>query len=77
MPEESQTRSVVLLLGSFHTSMNLLGTIGTFMDGSGIKNVLEAINSKNAVHIFGFSASKSHRSELITDFCTVLGDVWD
>ena len=45
--QESQIRSVVLLLGSFHTLMNLQGAIGTLMDGSGIKEILGTIYGEN------------------------------
>lgn len=43
VPEDSPVRDVVLLLGSFHTLMNLLGAIGTLMDGSGLRDILETI----------------------------------
>lgn len=37
VPDDSPIRNAVLLLGSFHTFMNLLGAIGTLKDGSGLK----------------------------------------
>ena len=43
VPDDSPIRNVVLLLGSFHTFMNLLGAIGTLMDGSGLKEILETV----------------------------------
>ena len=48
VPDDSPVRCVVLLLGSFHTFMNLLGAIGTLMNGSGIKEILGAIYGENA-----------------------------
>ena len=35
-PESSQLKSIVLMLGCFQTFMNLLGAIGTLMEGSGL-----------------------------------------
>ena len=49
VPDNSPIRDVVLLLGSFHTFMNLLGAIGTLMDGSGLRQILETIYGENAV----------------------------
>ena len=43
VPDDSPIRNEVLLLGSFHTLMNLLGAIGTLMDGTGLKNILEIV----------------------------------
>ena len=36
VPDASPVRDVVLLLGSFHTFMNLLGAVGALMNGSGL-----------------------------------------
>ena len=41
VPDNGPIRDVVLLLGSFHTFMNLLGAKGTLMDGSGLKQILD------------------------------------
>ena len=49
VPHKSPIQNIVLLLGSFHTFMNLLGAIATLMDGSGLKDVLETIYAENAV----------------------------
>ena len=43
VPDTSPVRDVVLLVGSFHTFMNLLGAIGTLMNGSGLKDIFETI----------------------------------
>ena len=44
-PQCSHLKSIVLLLGGFHTFMNLLGAIGTLMDGTGLrpKDILEVV----------------------------------
>ncbi len=49
VPDTSPVCDVVLLLGSFHTFMNLLGAIGTLMNGSGLKDIFETIYGANAV----------------------------
>ena len=49
VPDTSPVREVVLLLGSFHTFMNLLEAIGTLMNGSGLKDIFETIYGANAV----------------------------
>ena len=42
-------KDIVLILGSFHTFMNLLGVIGTLMAGSGLSNILCEVYGENAV----------------------------
>ena len=37
------------MLGCFHTLMNLLGAIGSLMEGTGLKNILETVYGENAV----------------------------
>lgn len=71
VPEDSPIRDVVLMLGSFHTLMNLLGAIGTLMDGSGIKEILGTIYGENAVqHIMtGKAVQRALRGHLLLDQC--------
>jgi len=71
VPADSPVRDVVLLLGCFHTLMNLLGAIGTLMDGSGIKEVLGAIYGENAVHhiLSGKAVQRAVRGHLLLDQC--------
>ena len=70
-PEESQICNVVLLLGSFHTLMNLLGAIGTLMDGSGIKDILQTGYGKNAVQYMmtGKAVQRTLRGHILLDQC--------
>jgi hypothetical protein len=42
-PQSSHLKGIVLILGCFHTLMNLLGAIGTLMEGTGLKNILETV----------------------------------
>ena len=56
-PPESDLKRTVLRLGSFHTQMNLLRSIGHIMKGSGLQEVLELIYANNAVgHILSGKA---------------------
>jgi len=48
-PQSSHLKGIVLMLGCFHTLMNLLGAIGTLMEGTGLKNILETVYGENAV----------------------------
>ena len=41
--DDSPIRDVILLLGTFHTFMNMLGAIGTLMDGTGLKEIMETV----------------------------------
>ena len=69
MPEDSRVKDVVLMLGSFHTLMNLMGAIGTLLDGSGIKEILGTIYGDNAVqHIMtGKAVQRAVRVHLLLD----------
>ena len=69
--DNDRIKDVVLLLGSFHTLMNLLGAIGTLMDGSGLKDILETIYGENAViHIMtGKAVQRALRGHLLVDQC--------
>ena len=46
---DPNVQDIVLILGAFHSAMNLLGCIGKIMDNTGLKNVLEEIYGENAV----------------------------
>ncbi|KAJ8043657.1 hypothetical protein HOLleu_10852 [Holothuria leucospilota] len=70
-PENSRLKEIVLMLGTFHTLMNLLGAIGTLMDGTGLKTTLEVVYGETAVvHIMtGKSVQRAIRSHLLVDKC--------
>jgi len=57
----------VLLLESFHTFMNALGTIGTLMQGSGLDGILEVVFGENAVKhmLSGKSVQQAFRRHLL------------
>ena len=55
---------IVLILGSFHTLMSFLGSIGTLMNGTGLHSLLEQVHSENAVpHILsGKAVARARRA---------------
>ena len=67
VPDDSPMRNVILLLGTFHTFMNLLGAIGSLMDGSGLKEIMETVYDENAItHILSRKvAQRAFRSHLL------------
>ncbi len=81
-PQNSHLKGIVLLLGCFHTFMNLLGAIGTLMQGTGLKSILEAVYGENAVvHMMtGKSVQRAFRGHLLVDKCLnqmIISDVLD
>ena len=65
----SELRDIILMLGSFHTFMNLLGAIGFLMSGSGLEDILKQIFADDAVvHLLsGKAVSRAFRGHLIVD----------
>lgn len=68
--DRNPVRNVILLLGSFHTLTNLLGAIGTLMDGSGLKDILGTIFGQNAAALImsGKTVQRALRGHLL-DHC--------
>lgn len=60
---------IVVVLGGFHTIMNVLGLIGQVMDGSGIKETIVLIYTEDtAPHILsGKAVSRAIRAHFILD----------
>ena len=71
LPDGDKLKNIVVLLGSFHTLMNVLGAMGNLMNGSGIRNLLEVIYGENAVtHILTAKAvDPAVRSYTLLDNC--------
>lgn len=67
--EYKDLEDIVLMLGSFHTLMNVVGAIGTLMKGSGLNEVLQEIYGPNAVlHVMtGKAISRAVRGHMIVD----------
>ena len=71
--DDSPIRNMVLLLGRFHTLMNLLGVIGTFMGGSGLHEILDTVYGVNAiVHMMtGNAMQLSFREQPLVEQCVI------
>ena len=67
---DEQLKQTTLLLGSFHSLINLLGAIGTIMEGSGIENVLAQIYDESTVkHMMsGKVVSRALRGHFIVGY---------
>ena len=72
-PEGSHLKEIVLLLGSFHTFMNLLGGIGTLMDASGLMNLLETVYAHKTVNhlLSGKAVQRAFRGHLSVNCLSV------
>ena len=65
-PDNSPLKDVILLLGSFHTFMSLLGVKGTLMDGSGLKDILETIF---IIMVNGKAVQRAFHGHLLVSEC--------
>ena len=67
--DSSPLKSIVLRLGGFHTLMSLLGCVGHFMLGTGLRDTLEKIYASNTVvHIMsGKAVSRALRGHFLLD----------
>lgn len=74
-PTDDDLKDIVLLLGTFHTAMNLIGAIGYLMEGSGLREILQTVYGVNAVdHIFtGKSFSRAFRAHQLVDRALMFG----
>lgn len=70
-PQSSPLKKVVLMLGGFHTFMNLLGAIGTLMDGTGLRDIMEVVYGSSIVQhmMTGKSVQRAFRAHLLVDRC--------
>ena len=66
-PDGSDLKSMIIRLGSFHIMMSFLGSIGSLMSGSGLKEVLQVAYAENAVtHMLsGKAISRAIRGHLL------------
>ena len=66
---DSTLQEVTLLVGCFHTVMNILGCVGYLMEASGLNDILGEIYGDNAViHMLsGIAYSRALRGHLIID----------
>ena len=68
-PESSHLRRIVLMLGGFHEKMSALGSVGTIMDGSGIKDVLSTVYAEGSVEamLSGKAVARAFRGHQLLD----------
>ena len=66
---DSPLRQIVLILGGFHTEMSFLGSIGSIMAGSGLKDVLSQVYAEGSVDqmLSGKAVARAFRSHLLVD----------
>lgn len=64
--DNNPIKDVILLLGTFHMFMNVLGSIGRLVDGTGLKEIMKIVYSDNAVvHMMsGKAAQEAFRGHL-------------
>lgn len=65
-PQDSHLRNIVLVHGSFHTFMNLLGGISTLMDEAGLKSILEEVYALEDM-LNGKAVARASRGHLLVD----------
>ena len=65
--KDSSVDDIVLILGSFHSLMSYLGSIGHLMSGTGLQPVLEQVYAENTVpHMLsGKAVSRARRRHLL------------
>jgi hypothetical protein len=68
-PAASLLRQIVLILGGFHTEMSFLGTIGSLMDGSGLKDIVSQVYAEGSVDqmMSGKAVARAVRAHLLVD----------
>lgn len=66
-PEGSDLKSLIIRLGGFHVIMSFLGSIGSLMAGSGLKEILQVAYADNAVtHMLsGKAVTRAIRGHLL------------
>ena len=67
--DDSPIRDVIQLLGTFHNFMNVLGAVGTLMDGTGLKEIMETVYGESAIiHMMsGKAVQRAFRNHLQVD----------
>ena len=67
--KDNLIQNIVVMLGTFHTIMNLLGCIGYIMENSGLSDLLTLVYGENAVKhmLSGKAVSRALRGNLLID----------
>ena len=68
-PAESPLRQIILVLGGFHTEMSFLGTIGSLMAGSGLKEMISQVYAEGSVDqmLSGKAVARAVRAHFLVD----------
>ena len=68
-PKESPLRQIILILSRFHTYMSFLGSIGSLMAGTGLKEVMSQVYAEGSVDhmLFGKAVARAVRVHLLVD----------
>jgi hypothetical protein len=68
-PAESILKEIVLILGGFHTEMSFLGTIGSLMAGSGLKEIMSQVYAEGSVNhmLSGKSVARAVRAHFLIE----------
>ena len=68
-PQESALHQIVLILGGFHTEMSFLGTIGSLMYGSGLKEAICQVYAEGSIDqmLSGKAVFQAVRAHLLID----------
>ncbi len=66
---QNDLKDTILMVGCFLTFMNLLGAIGTLMEGTGLQSILEVAYGENTVvqMMTGKSVQRSFHGHLVVD----------
>lgn len=68
-PEDSPLRQIILVLGGFHSEMSFLGTIGSLMSGSGLKEAIAQVYAEGSVDqmLHGKAVARAVRAHFLVD----------
>lgn len=68
-PADSPLHQIILVLGGFHTEMSFLGTIGSLMAGSGLKEVISQVYAEGSVDqmMSGKAVARAVRAHILVD----------
>ena len=68
-PHDSPLWQIVLMLGGFHTEMSFLGTIGSLMAGSGLKEIMSQVYAEGSVEhmLRGKAVTRAVRAHFLVE----------
>ena len=68
-PRQSPLYQIILILGGFHSQMSFLGSIGSLMAGSGLKEAMAQVYAEGSVEhmLSGKAVARAVRAHLLVD----------